>query len=228
MKTSKFHHKCFAIGLGGYLAILLAVGAKGIPTLGELATNIVRAMPTNHYVVDVNQTSGVVSTNSGAAKASSLALAVQPNAKRNTYQLHYSHEKGFRTEPVSSSGVTTNSVATSTPTSRMRASVNIPNFLKKIRTWPTNSVVEDIWNGTACYKVTASSANASTTFWVDTENNCILRVILFIRGSEYSENTFQYRWDKQHGWLLTNVDMFFIPDGKHIQLQYGSYDFSKP
>jgi hypothetical protein len=110
----------------------------------------------------------------------------------------------------------------------MRASINIPNFLTKIKSWPTNSVVKDDWDGKLCYKITASSTNASTVFWMDADSKCVLRVILNIKGSQYSENILKYRLDNKHGWLLTNVDMSFAADGSHIQLEYGDYDFSKP
>lgn len=212
-----------------FLVSCFAAGAAEMPTLDELATNIVRAtIPTNHYCVDVSQINGTTLTNIVAVKANSSALAVQPNPKRNTYRLHYSHENGFRTEQLSQSEGTYTSTATPAATGNMRASINIPNFLKKIKSWPTNSVVNDVWDGKLCYKITASSTNASTVFWMDADSKCVLRVILNIKGSQYSENILKYRLDKEHGWLLTNVDMSFAADGSHIQLEYGNYDFSKP
>ena len=229
MKTRKFHLQWQAIVLCGNLAILFVAGAAGMPTLDELATNIVRAtMPTNHYCVDVSQINNTASTNIVALKANSSALSAQPNTKRSTYRLHYSHENGFRTEQLSQLEDTNTSTATPAATGNMRASINIPNFLKKIKSWPSNSVVNDVWDGKLCYKITASSTNASTVFWMDADSKCVLRVILDIKGSQYSENILKYRLDKEHGWLLTNVDMSFAADGSHIQLEYGNYDFSKP
>src|SRR6202012_5752659 len=105
---------------------------------------------------------------------------------------------------------------------------NIPNFLKKIKSWPTNSVVKDVWEEKSCYKITASSTNALTTFWVDASSQCLLRVTLNIKGSQYSDSILKYRFDQGHGWLLTNIDMSFAANGSHIQLQYGDYNFSKP
>lgn len=212
-----------------FLASGLAAKAGQIPTFDELATNIVRAtVPTNYFSVDVSQINDAISTNVVAAKANLSALSTQPNPGRSTYRLHYSHENGFRTEQIPQSEGTNISTTSPAPTGNMRASINIPNFLKKIKSWPTNSVVNEIWDGINCYKITAVSTNASTVFWVDADSKCVLRAILYIQGSQYSENVFKYRQDKEHGLLLTNVDMSFIANGSHIQLEYGNYDFSKP
>jgi hypothetical protein len=207
----------------------LAAEAAEMPTLDELATNIVRAtVPTNHYNVDVSQINVAAFTNVVAVKANSSALSAQPNTRRSTYRLHYSHESGVRTEQLSQSEGTNTPGTIPAATGNMRASINIPSFLEKITSWPTNSVVNDVWDGKLCYKISASNTNASTVFWVDVGSKCVLRVILNIKGSQYSENILKYRLDKEHGWLLTNVDMSFATDGSHIQLEYGNYDFSKP
>jgi hypothetical protein len=211
------------------LAFVTVATAEQMPTLDALATNIVRAtMPTNHYNVDVVQINGATFTNIVAVKTNSSALSAQPTTRQSTYRLHYSHENGFRTEQLSQSKGTNASPVTPAATGNMRASINIPNFLDKIKSWPTHSVVNDVWDGTPCYKISASSTNASTVFWMDANSKCVLRVILYIKGSQYSENILKYRLDKEHGWLLTNVDMTFAADGSHIQLEYGDYDFSKP
>lgn len=229
MKASKSHLNWLALFLCSNLAIRFAAGAAEMPTLDELATNILRAtVPTNHYNVDVSQINLGQFTNIAVVKANSSTLSTEPSTERSTYRLHYSHESGFRTEQLSPSEGTNTSAATHTATGNMRASINIPNFLKKIKCWPTNSVANDVWDGQLCYKITASSTNASTVFWVDADSKCVLRVILNIKDSQYSENILKYRFDKEHGWLLTNVDMSFAPDGSHIQLEYGNYDFSKP
>ena len=169
-------------------------------------------------------------TNVVAVKANSSSLSPQAKPKRSasTYRLHYSHDHGFKTEVVSQSVDTTVSAVATAPTPNLRVSVNIPNFLKKIQSWPTNSVTQDVWDGKNCYKVFASSKNGAAEFWVDAESKCVLRVILDIQGQRFSESILKYRWDKGNGWLLSSVDMDFAADGSHVRLEYGAYDFSKP
>jgi hypothetical protein len=228
MKICNRRLKWMAVGLSSFFAILLVVGAEELPTLRDLASNIVKTMPTNHYRVDVSQINEASLTNSVGVKGNSHGISAQANTNRSTYQLHYSHKNGIHTEVVSQPQGTNVSNAVFSPAANLRVSVNISAFLEKIQSWPTNAIIKDVWNGQSCYKLSASTKNGSTEVWVDAESKCVLRVILDIQGSRFSESILKYRLDKQNGWLLASVDMSFAADGSRVRLEYGDYDFSQP
>jgi hypothetical protein len=112
------------------------------------------------------------------------------------------------------------------PPADARLSINVPNFLRKIQTWPTNSIAKDLLGGKACFKVSASTPDANVVFWADATNHCVLRVEAYIRGHPFAESTFEYQPDVNNGWLLSHVETSYAGDGSQVLLDYGAYDFS--
>ena len=223
--------KCFLVGACGVLAMLFVVGAEEMPLLDHLATDIIKAtMPKKQYRVEVSQTidqtSAQTSTNNIAIQARSSTLPVQPSPAHSTYALNYVPKNGFRTE-IAAQPKSTNTVSTATtPAVGARLSINIPNFLKEIQTWPTNSVTKDVLNGNACYKVSASNRDVVAVLWVDAISKCISKVVVDIRGRRFAESTFRYHFDEENGWLMTSAETSYAGDGSHVRLEYGKYDFS--
>ena len=208
-------------------AFATAAESGRIPSLGDVATNVVKAtVPAKSYRVSIQQTIEESATNTVSAKEKSLAHPTPSVKKQSAYALHYTPHKGFRTETVPLSESTNVSAATTSNIPTARLSINIPNFLKEIQAWPTNSVTEDVLNGKTCYKVSASNRDVSAVFWANVENNCILKVVVDIQGKRFAESTFSYRFDKENGWLLEGAETWYATDDSHVLLKYGNYDFS--
>ncbi len=227
MKLSPRAKILIALAACNIILLFPVARAEEMPKLDDLAFRIISAsVPTNHYTVDVTQINGDTPTSLlGSPMASSTSLGL---ARQTTYRLRYDPDKGFTREPIQREREATAAKGSTSADNYARVSINIPLFLTKVRAWPNNSVSQDSCAGRSCYKVVASCRDASAIFWVDAGNNCVLKVILNIQQSRFSETTLTYRLDKNRIWLLANADMVFAADGSHVRLEYGAYTFSTP
>jgi len=194
-----------------------------------LTSQILKAsVPVTPYRVSVIQTIDQSPTNTPPSASSLVAQTTQKSKTipaRAEYVLHHTTDKGTQTETVSQSNIAKPGNG-GLPPAEARLSINIPNFLKKIQTWPTNSIVNDVLDGKTCLKVSAFTSQANVVFWADATNHCILRVEAYIRGNPFAESTFKYQRSEGSTWLLSHVETSYAGDGNHVLLDYGAYDFS--
>ena len=229
MSKSKFHRQYLSICVCVAATVATVAQAGETPTLGDLVSEILKASaPVRPYRVSVVQT---VDQNPANATPSPSAASAQTTEKakpvhiRSGYMLHYTPDKGIRTEAASQAAAVKTS-SSAMPPADARLSINVPNFLRKIQTWPTNSIAKDLLGGKACFKVSASTPDANVVFWADATNHCVLRVEAYIRGHPFAESTFEYQPDVNNGWLLSHVETSYAGDGSQVLLDYGAYDFS--
>ena len=221
-----------------YLLIWICVGAtvttvaqtSETSTLGDLVSQILKASaPVRPYRVSVTQTVDQNPTNATPSPSSTSPYATEkakPVPTRSGYMVHYTPDKGVRTETASEAGTVKTTSSSPMPPAEARLSINVPNFLRTIQSWPTNSIARDLLDGKACFKVSASTSGANVVFWVDATNHCVLRVEAYVHGHPFAESTFKYQRDENNGWLLSHVETSYAGDGSHVLLDYGAYDFS--
>ncbi|MCW5553694.1 MAG: hypothetical protein KIS67_16235 [Verrucomicrobiae bacterium] len=161
--------------------------SDAIPTLNDIASRVAKATaPLHPHRVVVRQTVEQTATNAPPG----LTRPGQSQKNQSTYTLHFTPQKGFRTE-VAPKATGTNAwpaMTSNVPTARL--SINIPSFLKEIQAWPTNNVTKDVLDGKQVHKVLASNRDVTAVFWADAKNNCIRKVILDVQGKRFAESSF--------------------------------------
>ncbi len=204
MRILKSRHKQLAIGLCCILAAFATTKAEDIPTLSAIVSDVAKAtMPSRNYSASVHQkifqANVLASPATKVIPTSALISASTNEIEEADFTLNGETTGAFRvTKAVSlkrmlQSTNVASKAAPPTQNMRLMLTVNPMNALRHIEKLNSATITSDLYQGIACFKLSATDDRFGFVVWVNKTNSAVCRQIILQDFNTLLETDFEYK-----------------------------------